>query len=429
MDVMLVNPNINEGTRHSHLSLPLGLAYLGSVLCGADYDVSAIDLNITPMDTAQIAQYIKKTSPLILAISALTPNYLKGLTIARLAKYINPEIKVVIGGPHASVLYKEVVKEQCVDVVVRGEGEYTMLELTDCLIKKRGDLATIKGIVYKDSGAIKVTDKRPPITDPDKLPFPARHLFPFNLYGYPNAVLTSRGGCPFACPFCAVNNIWGRNRHPRRPEKVVEEILSIVDPTKEVGRYVNFSDDAFSLDRERTMQLCHLMQQSLKSHQILQWRCATRVDLVDAGLIWEMRNAGCYQIQYGIESGSQKILDSISKKIDLDQIRKAVHLTLNSGIKTACFFMFPFPEDTEQTVKEQIRFMKELSLMGANVTLSMTTPYPGTYFYNNAERLGIKILSKNWEEYDATHLIIATKNLSKEKLQDFFQEMCEESCF
>jgi radical SAM superfamily enzyme YgiQ (UPF0313 family) len=328
-------------------------------------------------------------------------------------------------------LYEEVAMEKGVDVVVRGEGEHTMLELADCLIRKRGNLASVKGIVYKDNRSIKVTNKRPPIADPDELPFPARRLFPVNLYGYPNAVLASRGGCPFDCPFCAVNNIWEGRRRSRSPEKVVEEILSIVDPfgIKEAGRFVNFSDDTFSLDRERTIRLCHLIRQSTGSYYQLSWRCTTRVDLVDAGLIWEMRNAGCYQIQYGIEAGSQKILDSIGKKINLDQIRKTVYLTLNTGIDTACFFMFPFPEDTEQTVKEQIRFMKELSSMGAVVTLAMTTPYPGTYFYENSDRLGIKILSKNWDEYDCRHLIIATKNLSKEKLQALFQEMGQEVPF
>lgn len=423
MDVLLVNARLNEITEHARFTLPLGLAYIGAVLHEAGYDVSAIDLNVTPMDNAQIIQNIERASPLIVAISTNTPTYLNGLTLARLAKEVNPEIKVVIGGPHASVLYQEVAMEKGVDVVARGEGEHTMLEIADCLIRKKGDLASVKGIAYKDNGAIRVTDKRAPIADPDELPFPARHLFPFNLYGIPNAVLASRGGCPFACYFCAVNNIWEGRRRYRNPEEVVKEILSTVRAFGvEPARRVSFSDDTFTLDRESAIRLCRLIGQSMDSFP-LRWRCATRVDLMDAELIREMSYSGCRQIEYGIEAGSQKILDSIGKKITLDQIRKIVNLTMNFGIDADCSFMFPHPEDTEQTIREQIRFMKELSEMGASETLAMTTPLPGTYLYEKADKLGVKILSKNWDDYDCRHLVIETKNLSKEKLVALHQEM------
>jgi radical SAM superfamily enzyme YgiQ (UPF0313 family) len=138
-----------------------------------------------------------------------------------------------------------------------------------------------------------------------------------------------------------------------------------------------------------------------------------------------MSNAGCRQIQYGIEAGSQRILDSIGKKISLDQIRKVVDLTMSFGIDAACSFMFPHPEDTEQTVREQIQFMKELTEMGASETLAITTPLPGTYLYKNADSLGVKILSSNWNDYDCRHLIIETENLSKEKLESLHQEMMQ----
>jgi radical SAM superfamily enzyme YgiQ (UPF0313 family) len=433
MDVLLVNVSLNKVIAYAAMTLPVGLAYLGAVLREAGYDVSAVDLNVTPMDDVQIKKTIEKSSPLILGISTTTPTHLNGLKFARLAKEVNPEIKVVIGGPHASVLYEEVAKEKCVDVVARGEGEYTMLEVADCLIRKRGNLASVKGIAYKDDGAIKVTDKRPFITDPDELPFPARYLFPCNLYGIPNAVLASRGGCPFACYFCAVNNIWEGRRRSRSPEKVLEEILSTVSTFGiKQGGGISFSDDAFTMDRECVIRLCHLIRQSMRlvkqatGFLPLWWRCTTRADLVDAELIKEMCYAGCRSIQYGVEAGSQKILDSIGKRITLDQIRRAVDLTLNSGIDAQCSFMFPHPEDTVQTVREQIRFMQELNEIGANASLGMTTPLPGTYLYENANKLGVKILSKNWDEYDCRHIIITTKNLSMDKLQSLHEEMMQD---
>ncbi|MFC1846950.1 B12-binding domain-containing radical SAM protein [Chloroflexota bacterium] len=426
MDIMLVNARVKDinNLEICH-SLPIGLAYIGAVLHEAGYDISAIDLNAAPVDMAKITQIFERASPPILAISTSTPTHLNGLAFARLAKEANPEIKVVMGGPHASILYEEVVMEKEVDIVVRGEGEYTMLEVADCLIRKRGNLASVKGIAYKDNGAIRVTDKRPFIKDPDELSFPARNLFPFDLYELPNTVLASRGGCPFACHFCAVNNIWGRTRRYRNPEKVVSEIFSVIDTFgfKEAGK-ITFLDDAFGLDRELTKSLCRLLKQ-LRLSIPLSWRCTTRVDLVDAELITEMWDAGCCGIHYGIEAGSQKILDSIGKKTNLDQIRRAVDLTLSFGMDTLCAFMFPHPEDTEQTIREQKQFMKELTEMGANTYLSLTVPYPGTYLYEKADRLGIKILTKNLDKYDGENLIITTKNLSKERLQFLYEELCQ----
>ncbi len=426
MDVLLVNAGPKEITEHVRLSLPLGLAYIGAVLRNAGYDVSAIDLNVMPMNNAQIIQLIEKTSPRMVAISACTPTYLSGLNFARLVKKIHPETKVVIGGPHASVLYKEASSEDCIDIVVIGEGEYTALELANHLANKDGNLSEVKGIAYKDDGRIRVTDRRAPITNPDDLPFPARDLFPFDLYGIPNAVLASRGGCPYACPFCAVNNIWGGRRCYRKPEKVVEEILDTINKfgPEQAGR-VSFSDDVLTYKREYIMHLCHLIRQ-YRSLNPFVWRCTTRVDLVDAEILQEMRYAGCCQISYGIEAGSQKILDSIDKKITLDQIKKAVDMTLNLGMDAACSFMFPHPEDTEDTIKEQTQFMRELYEMGASEVLAMTTPLPGTYFYDNADKLGIKILSNNWDEYDCRRIIIATKNFSKEQLQALHSKLVQD---
>jgi radical SAM superfamily enzyme YgiQ (UPF0313 family) len=135
---------------------PLGLAYIAAVLHSRGYEVAAIDLNVTPFEQQQILNTIKDLSPQIVAISANTPTYNSGLNFARLAKMGNPSIKVVFGGSHASVLHKEVISEEAVDVVVRGEGENTMAELTDCWIKNKGSLAQIKGITYKENGAVMV---------------------------------------------------------------------------------------------------------------------------------------------------------------------------------------------------------------------------------------------------------------------------------
>lgn len=420
MDVLLVNAPVRKVTRHARLSPPLGLAYIGAVLLEAGYDVSALDLNVTAMDEAQLRQTLASLSPRILGISTYTETYLSGLIIAGLGKEVNPETTVVIGGPHATVLHQEVAGETGIDVVVRGEGERTMLELADCLIRGKGSLAEVKGITYGDSGLVRTTGTRLPINDPDELPLPARHLFSFPVYGYPNTVLTSRGGCPFVCRFCAVNNIWNGKRRFRSPEKVAEEILNMVANGQ--AEEINFSDDTFTLSREYVIELCHLLGQIRRSIP-LRWRCSTRVDLVDEELLREMHSVGCYSIQFGVEAGSQEILDSMGKNMTLGQTRKAVSMALDAGIEVTCSFMFPHPEDTEDTIREQKRFMKELAGMGVAETLAMTTPFPGTYYHQHADELGIKILANSWDEYDCKHLVIATKHLPEAKLQALLQEL------
>ncbi len=139
-----------------------------------------------------------------------------------------------------------------------------------------------------------------------------------------------------------------------------------------------------------------------------------------------MYEAGCYNITFGVEAGSQKILDSIGKGITLDQVRNAVSTALDIGIEVVCAFMFPHPEDTEETICDQKQFMKELLDMGAVENLSSTVPFPGTYYYENAKDLGIKILVDSWDEFDAKHLIISTKYLSEEKLSSLLKELVQD---
>jgi radical SAM superfamily enzyme YgiQ (UPF0313 family) len=139
-----------------------------------------------------------------------------------------------------------------------------------------------------------------------------------------------------------------------------------------------------------------------------------------------MHDAGCYSITYGIESGSQKILDCIDKGITLNQVRKAVQITLDLGIGVVCAFMFPHPWDTEVTIREQKKFMKELLELGVTETLASTTPFPGTYYYENADTLGLKLLADDWSEYDAKHLMISTRNLSEDKLSNLLNELVNE---
>lgn len=426
-DVLLVNAPVRGAQldQHASLGLPLGLAYIAAVLRQHGYRPSIVDLNISGMDPARVKSIIETADPAVLGISTHTETYLGGLEFARIAKGLRPDLAVVMGGSHSSVMYEEVIREDCVDFVVRGEGELTMLELADFLLKGVGDPADIKGIAYKVDRTVKTTPARPFIEDPDTLPFPARDLLPLELYTFPGNLLTSRGGCPFNCDFCAVNNIWLGRRRYRRPEKVIEEVKSVMRQYRLGG--VAFADDTFTLNRKHTLRLCGLLKDLVAEDMGVPWTCSTRADLVDRELLEAMVGAGCYGIQYGVEAGSQEILDLIGKGITLEQVRQAVKLSKEVGVRDVlCSFMFPHPADTVETVRAQKAFMKELSDLGARISMSYTTPYPGTLYYERAEELGIESLAHSWDDFNAKHVNFTTRNLSEGQLTALAAEIADE---
>lgn len=425
-DVLLVNAPVRGAMTdmHASLGLPLGLAYIAAVLREHGYRPSIVDLNISGMDPARVKSIIEAQDPALLGISTHTETYMGGLEFARLAKELKPDLAVVMGGAHSSVMSSEVIREECVDYVVRGEGELAMLELADLVVRGAGAAADIQGIAYKVDGIVNVTPDRPFIEDPDTLPFPARDLLPIELYTFPGNLLTSRGGCPFNCDFCAVNNIWLGRRRYRRPDKVVEEVRSVMSQFRLGG--VAFADDTFTLNRRHTLSLCGLLKDMADQGMGVPWTCSTRADLVDRELLEAMVGSGCYGIQYGVEAGSQEILDLIGKGITLDQVRDAVRMSKDIGVQDIlCSFMFPHPADTMETVRAQKDFMMELSEMGARISMSYTTPYPGTLYYQQAKELGITILSESWDDYNAKHLNITTKCLSRDQLAALGDEIAD----
>jgi radical SAM superfamily enzyme YgiQ (UPF0313 family) len=177
--------------------------------------------------------------------------------------------------------------------------------------------------------------------------------------------------------------------------------------------YVFFSEDIFTLDKTWVYELL----EEMKSLDFpMKWGCATRADLVDPNLLHAMAAGGCQGIQYGVESGSQQILDTV-KHIRKERVLAAVDAAVAEGIEIACSFMVPFPDDTLETIAETGAFMRELSDAGANLILNYTCPFPGTYFWDHAEELGLTILPTTWAEYDAKHVVMETRNLSAAQIQ------------
>ncbi len=419
MKVGLINSPVERTTKHSKLNLPLGLAYLGSYLMENDHSVHAMDMNISGLSMQRIERMVNKDIDVV-GISSQTETFPNALKIAKKIKSLNEDIKIVFGGPHPTLRPKEALKKDFIDFVVLGEGEKTFLDLIKYLNNSEKDLSDIQGLAYKKNNEIHLNNKSEPI-DLDELPFPARRLFPIQFYEQPWTILTSRGGCPFKCPFCSVSEIWEDGKRQRKPHKVINEVNLLLE--KEDTEYVFFVDDILTFDKAWTYELLNEIKKLNKSFK---WGCSTRVDLVNEELLGEMVDAGCCSIQFGMETGSQQILDEIKDGLDKKEAFRKISFALELGIDVACTFMFPHPFDTKETLEKTKKFMKKLSTEGAKILLSCTTPFPGTKYRKNAEEYGINILTNDWSKYDAKHITMETNNFSRNQLNNLLSNISKE---
>lgn len=416
MDVTLVNAPVKLRNEHARLSPPLGLAYIASALRDAGFTVSAVDFNVSGLNVRRVDSILALDRPGILGISTTTETYPQALAIARHVKERSPGTCVVMGGAHPTILPDVVLAEEAVDFVVVGAGERTLVELAEHLLREPRDLAGIRGLGYAEDGVIHINE-RAELPHPDELPRPARELFPTEFYHDKWNVLTATGSCPYRCPFCSASSLWQGRRRMRSPESITAELSDLwrfhgVDQ-------VFFTDDIFTLNRR---WLDELLETFGALEHPVQWGCATRVDLVDPELIARMASAGCTGIQFGVESGSQTILDSV-KGIEKRQVLEAVRASVAAGIDAVCSFMVPFPDDTAETLAESLEFMREVYQAGARIYLSYTCPYPGTMFFERAGDLGLRILSEDWGDFDAKHVVIETLNLSAPEITRAAEEM------
>jgi radical SAM superfamily enzyme YgiQ (UPF0313 family) len=417
MDVTLVNAPVRLRNEHAKLSPPLGLAYIASALMDAGFSVSAIDFNVSGFNPRRVDSMLAHDKPRIVGISALTETYPQALTIARHIKERSPGTVVVLGGAHPTIMPLAVLAEDdAVDFVVVGPGEPAMVALARNVIHGEGSLADAPGLGFMDDGAAHVNE-RAELPHPDELPRPARWIFPTDFYHDKWNVLTATGSCPYRCPFCSASSLWQGRRRMRTPANIAEELTELW--CEHVVDEIFFTDDIFTLNRRWVREL--LGEIKALEHPV-RWGCATRVDLVDAELIAEMAEAGCTGIQFGVESGSQTILDSV-KGIEKQQVLEAVSAAVSHGIDTVCSFMVPFPDDTSETLRESLEFMAAVHEAGARIYLSYTCPFPGTAFYEQAAELGLTILTDDWGEFDAKHVVIETRNLAAHEIETTTEAM------
>jgi radical SAM superfamily enzyme YgiQ (UPF0313 family) len=411
MKLTLVNPPYPPSV-HSHPPfIPLGLAYLGAVAQQAGHEVTIIDCQAEKLTYNTFRSRINQVPADLIGVTATTLLYKSAMQILTIAKEIQPNALTALGGSHGTFWDENALNEYpSLDVVVRGEGENTLIELLDKL-KTKDKLDKVTGITFRKEGKIIRTANRPYIENLDSLPFPAHDLMPLEHLKHDGKILfplVSSRGCVYWCDFCSTVRMFGRGYRMRSPKNVVDEIQLVHD--KYGTREITFYDDAFTVDRDRVMKIC----QEIRARKLeVSWDCGGRVDMVDREMLQTMRDAGCFCVWLGVESGSEKILGAMHKSIKLDQTRTAYKTAHKVGLMTIANTVIGFPGETEETARQTINFIKELN--PDSVGFYVATPYPGTPMYEQVKENGWLRIT-DFDKYDTAIPTFETPWLSMEKL-------------
>lgn len=418
LDVLFViapsaHPDRDSINRTKRLSSPhLGLAYVAATLVENGYTVAIVDLLMDGTTIDTIRGVLQERGPRLVGITATTEAYNNAVRIARVCKQIRPECTTVLGGPHVTFTADQTLAESVVDLVVRDEGEFPMLEIAGYFMRGYGSLAAIDGLSYRTTSGQAVHNRdRQFLSHLDELPFPDRSMFPTGTYGYYNGILTARG-CLGRCSFCSAGAMSKGRLRCRSVHSVVDELLFL---QRNGVEFVTFFDDNLTTVWKRIEHLCDLMTAS-GFH--LDWAIESRIDTVNPAALRKLGKSGCKYIQFGIESGVQAILNSINKGITVPQIRQILGAAKEAGIQAACSVMLGHPDDTWDTAQETIRFSQELQEeYGVVVSFAVATPFPGTAMFRQAAELGLVMCSTNFDDYTFFTPVCHTRNLRVDQLR------------
>lgn len=417
--VLLINPpeTAYPASIGLFVGLPLGLMYIAAVLDKKGIPVEILDTLVTGVEKVKegdatycgmrpekIKEEINLRKPGILGINAATtPHIDNAIMVAKLAKGVDPKILTVAGGNHSTVLYRELLGGNPeIDVVVRGEGEYAMLEIAEKWDGTAKSLRGIKGIAYRENGKIVEAEPRPVIENLDELPFPAYHLVDMEAYFDPKKkaelwgggehlrdipMITSRG-CPYSCTFCSIHLHMTRKWRAHSAEYVLRHIQHVIG--KYGVEHIHMDDDNLVLDTKRMHAILDgIMQRSLK----FTWDTpnGVRADRLDRELLVKMKKTGCELLIISPESGDQWVLDNIVKKnLDLKKVEEAARLCKEVGIKVGALFIIGFPGETKENIKHTIDFALMLTrrydVQWRGIIIA--TPMFGTEMYEICKQKG-----------------------------------------
>lgn len=394
---------------------PLGLAYLAAVAREEGWETKIIDALNEDLSFQDLARRIHGFDPDVVGVTATTSMILDAYEVARIAKEVNRDTFVILGGPHATFMAREVLREcPYLDLVVRGEGEETLRELLKRLRKGRSP-EDVLGVTYRKNDIIKDNPPRPLIRDLDSIPIPAYDLLPMDRYVVEGirfgAVMTSRG-CPYNCIFCSSSLQFGKKWRAHGVERVIEELRIL---TEKFGvKEIEFLDDTFTLNPKRVEKIS---EKIIEEKLDVSWSASSRVNTFNYKIGCGMRRAGAHTIYFGIESGSDRTLQFIGKGISKRQSIDAVKTAKQAGLRTLGSFVIGFPYETEAEIRETIKFANKVGVDLAQFTIA--TPYPGTRLWEIALKEKL-LLTRNWRKFTTVDVVMKNLYLTPQKVKKLF---------
>ena len=426
-DVSLITASAGRevGTKTSDRShYPLGIAYLHAYLESRGHNARSLFLNNFDSHSCvdMVTDAIRAQRPTIIGLQMLTPNRASSYGLIERIHAIYPEIQLVIGGMHATIMHRQLLTQYPYLIAVLGEGELTMAELADALSGSGSDLTGVAGIALNRDGTVVTTEPRALIDDLDTLPFPRHELF-FTGERASGCILTARG-CPFNCSFCSLDSVSKRKVRYRSIPAVVDEIEWMIQEFPGM-RQVWLHDDTFFVNNQRVLEFCdEVIRRGIK----IDFVCSGRVKPLRPELVPKLEQAGFKKVLFGLESGDEGILKACRKKITQADVRRAFELFAPSSIEVYAFLIVGLPGETRATIAETARFVQELQrikYVRYRDDIAVLTIYPGTEVYELAKAGGT--IDDDFWLSDAPSPLFTLEN-SQEQLLAFKERLLNHIC-
>jgi anaerobic magnesium-protoporphyrin IX monomethyl ester cyclase len=399
----------------------LGLLHLAATARADGYEASIIESDVQGLSAQQVAARVIAARPAYIGITLFTVGVWLAAELSRIVKSVCPEVKILVGGPHISSMGQETMERfPEFDVAVVGEGEQILSHLLKTL-DVGGNLDEVPNLIYRDGNEVRSTRHETIRSPMDDLPMPAFDLLPQfpraytpGIYTYPRGpvgTIAASRGCPFHCRFCDTST-FGAAVRAYSPQKVFEQMVFLKQ--RWGVNHILFVDDLFVASAKRTKELCRLI---IESRLKMTWTCSARVDCVRPELLKIMKKAGCWEIEFGLESGSNELLQKMEKQARVERGEQAVKWTHEAGIRTKGLFMLGYPGENRQSIELTKQYVKRLPMHVMN--LSKFTPYPGSPIYQDL--YGTKIRDDHWERMNGMNFVYAPDGISVEELDREYQ--------
>jgi len=424
MNVVLINPPLLDTTKRGlgpvawnlfYNSAPLGLLYIASFIRKKGHKVSVIDAAAEGLSAGNIIKRLEPLKPSVVGITTLTVSAVSAYRLARDIKRAFPAVRLIAGGPHVTSHPEDMLKHRVIEAAVIGEGEITFSELLESLEKGKSP-DSVKGLAFVRDGRLIRTLQREYITDLDSLPFPARDLVPIRRYRpQPNdqktlpklSMITSRG-CPYSCIFCD-KSVFRSMYRSFTPSYIAKEMRQLKDEYN--ARDIAFVDSTFTPSKERVLGIT----EAIKIADLgITWTCSVRADVLDRETLKDMKEAGCWRVRIGVESGNEEVLKFIKKGITKEQVRRVARWAYELDLEPKGFFMVGHLTDTKRTIRETISFARSLPFK--DVTVQINTPLANTPQSKLAEKYGTVRNRRDRSDYTLFEPVFVPYGMTRQEL-------------